>query len=128
MPSWVPLKDSVGWALWCSLVVLGYQKLVVANVGSSAGRQGAAHCPTPAVVLPVTHSRATNSAAPPTQVELASILKFVLDNEECLNENLEPFLQGKGMCWALTFPPVCAAVAIKAAAPPRCPQLQNSAL
>ncbi|NXI30675.1 NUMA1 protein, partial [Sterrhoptilus dennistouni] len=30
-----------------------------------------------------------------TQVELASILKFVLDNEECLNENLEPFLQGK---------------------------------
>ncbi|XP_058696082.1 nuclear mitotic apparatus protein 1 isoform X3 [Poecile atricapillus] len=28
-----------------------------------------------------------------TQVELASILKFVLDNEECLNENLEPFLQ-----------------------------------
>ncbi|NXC02214.1 NUMA1 protein, partial [Orthonyx spaldingii] len=30
-----------------------------------------------------------------TQVELASILKFVLDNEACLNENLEPFLQGK---------------------------------
>ncbi|NWW63113.1 NUMA1 protein, partial [Ifrita kowaldi] len=30
-----------------------------------------------------------------TQVELASILKFVLDNEECLNENLEPFLQKK---------------------------------
>ncbi|NXO76255.1 NUMA1 protein, partial [Sitta europaea] len=30
-----------------------------------------------------------------TQVELASILKFVLDNEECLNENLEPFLQRK---------------------------------
>ncbi|NXQ53134.1 NUMA1 protein, partial [Anthoscopus minutus] len=28
-----------------------------------------------------------------TQVELASMLKFVLDNEECLNENLEPFLQ-----------------------------------
>ncbi|NXY07513.1 NUMA1 protein, partial [Pteruthius melanotis] len=28
-----------------------------------------------------------------TQVELASIFKFVLDNEECLNENLEPFLQ-----------------------------------
>ncbi|XP_030813467.1 nuclear mitotic apparatus protein 1 isoform X3 [Camarhynchus parvulus] len=28
-----------------------------------------------------------------TQVELASIVKFVLDNEECLNENLEPFLQ-----------------------------------
>ncbi|NXO66312.1 NUMA1 protein, partial [Phainopepla nitens] len=27
------------------------------------------------------------------QVELASILKFVLDNEECLNENLEAFLQ-----------------------------------
>ncbi|NXG17337.1 NUMA1 protein, partial [Grallaria varia] len=27
-----------------------------------------------------------------TQVELASILKFVLDNEESLNENLEPFL------------------------------------
>ncbi|NWX35931.1 NUMA1 protein, partial [Notiomystis cincta] len=31
-----------------------------------------------------------------TQVELALILKFVLDNEECLNENLEPFLQKKG--------------------------------
>ncbi|XP_068879740.1 nuclear mitotic apparatus protein 1 isoform X2 [Aphelocoma coerulescens] len=30
-----------------------------------------------------------------TQAELASILKFVLDNEECLNENLEPFLQNK---------------------------------
>ncbi|XP_063249734.1 nuclear mitotic apparatus protein 1 isoform X2 [Prinia subflava] len=30
-----------------------------------------------------------------TQVELASILKFVLDNEECLNENLEAFLQRK---------------------------------
>uniref|UniRef100_A0A8C3TWP7 Nuclear mitotic apparatus protein 1 n=1 Tax=Catharus ustulatus TaxID=91951 RepID=A0A8C3TWP7_CATUS len=30
-----------------------------------------------------------------TQVELASILKFVLDNEECLNENLEAFLQKK---------------------------------
>ncbi|NWV41627.1 NUMA1 protein, partial [Grantiella picta] len=30
-----------------------------------------------------------------TQVELASVLKFVLDNEECLNENLEPFLQRK---------------------------------
>ncbi|NXC64972.1 NUMA1 protein, partial [Aleadryas rufinucha] len=30
-----------------------------------------------------------------TQVELASIVKFVLDNEECLNENLELFLQGK---------------------------------
>ncbi|NXR19742.1 NUMA1 protein, partial [Cinclus mexicanus] len=30
-----------------------------------------------------------------TQVELASILKFVLDNEECLNENLESFLQRK---------------------------------
>ncbi|NXO01679.1 NUMA1 protein, partial [Rhinopomastus cyanomelas] len=30
-----------------------------------------------------------------TQVELASILKFVLDNEESLNENLEPFLQRK---------------------------------
>ncbi|XP_066065275.1 nuclear mitotic apparatus protein 1 isoform X2 [Chamaea fasciata] len=30
-----------------------------------------------------------------TQVELASILKFVLDNEECLNETLEPFLQRK---------------------------------
>ncbi|XP_059729786.1 nuclear mitotic apparatus protein 1 isoform X3 [Haemorhous mexicanus] len=30
-----------------------------------------------------------------TQVELASIVKFVLDNEECLNENLEPFLQRK---------------------------------
>ncbi|NXF41915.1 NUMA1 protein, partial [Nyctibius bracteatus] len=28
-----------------------------------------------------------------TQVELASILKFVLDNEESLNENLEMFLQ-----------------------------------
>uniref|UniRef100_A0A8C8B1N5 Nuclear mitotic apparatus protein 1 n=1 Tax=Otus sunia TaxID=257818 RepID=A0A8C8B1N5_9STRI len=31
-----------------------------------------------------------------TQVELASILKFVLDNEESLNENLETFLQRKG--------------------------------
>ncbi|NXS54093.1 NUMA1 protein, partial [Brachypteracias leptosomus] len=31
-----------------------------------------------------------------TQVELASILKFVLDNEENLNENLEMFLQRKG--------------------------------
>ncbi|XP_041278198.1 nuclear mitotic apparatus protein 1 isoform X1 [Onychostruthus taczanowskii] len=30
-----------------------------------------------------------------TQVELASIVKFVLDNEECLNENLESFLQRK---------------------------------
>ncbi|XP_064266855.1 nuclear mitotic apparatus protein 1 isoform X3 [Passer domesticus] len=30
-----------------------------------------------------------------TQVELASIVKFVLDNEEYLNENLEPFLQRK---------------------------------
>ncbi|NWX23740.1 NUMA1 protein, partial [Aegotheles bennettii] len=30
-----------------------------------------------------------------TQVELASILKFVLDNEESLDENLEPFLQRK---------------------------------
>ncbi|XP_075598800.1 nuclear mitotic apparatus protein 1 isoform X4 [Balearica regulorum gibbericeps] len=30
-----------------------------------------------------------------TQVELASILKFVLDNEESLNENLEMFLQRK---------------------------------
>ncbi|NWT17293.1 NUMA1 protein, partial [Vireo altiloquus] len=30
-----------------------------------------------------------------TQVELASILKFVLDNEECLNENMEAFLQRK---------------------------------
>ncbi|NWU99692.1 NUMA1 protein, partial [Upupa epops] len=30
-----------------------------------------------------------------TQVELASILKFVLDNEESLHENLEPFLQRK---------------------------------
>ncbi|XP_052668417.1 nuclear mitotic apparatus protein 1 [Harpia harpyja] len=30
-----------------------------------------------------------------TQVELASILKFVLDNEESLNENLESFLQRK---------------------------------
>ncbi|NXX52119.1 NUMA1 protein, partial [Scopus umbretta] len=30
-----------------------------------------------------------------TQVELASILKFVLDNEESLNENLEAFLQRK---------------------------------
>ncbi|NWI05736.1 NUMA1 protein, partial [Tichodroma muraria] len=30
-----------------------------------------------------------------TQVELASILKFVLDNEECLNDNLESFLQRK---------------------------------
>ncbi|NXY16970.1 NUMA1 protein, partial [Atrichornis clamosus] len=30
-----------------------------------------------------------------TQVELASILKFVLDNEESLNDNLEPFLQRK---------------------------------
>lgn len=98
LSSWVPLKDGVEWALWCSLVVLGCQKLVAANVGSSTGRQGAAHCPMPAVVLPVTCSRATNSAAPPTQVELASILKFVLDNEECLDENLEPFLQRKGKC------------------------------
>ncbi|NWI50072.1 NUMA1 protein, partial [Calyptomena viridis] len=32
-----------------------------------------------------------------TQVELASILKFVLDNEESLNENLEPFLQKKAL-------------------------------
>ncbi|NXA13146.1 NUMA1 protein, partial [Sapayoa aenigma] len=32
-----------------------------------------------------------------TQVELASILKFVLDNEESLNENLEPFLQRKAL-------------------------------
>ncbi|NXI47576.1 NUMA1 protein, partial [Galbula dea] len=31
-----------------------------------------------------------------TQVELASILRFVLDNEESLNENLETFLQRKG--------------------------------
>lgn len=38
-----------------------------------------------------------------TQVELASIVKFVLDNEECLNENLEPFLQRKGKCWAWLF-------------------------
>ncbi|NWH91298.1 NUMA1 protein, partial [Aegithalos caudatus] len=30
-----------------------------------------------------------------TQVELASILKFVLDNEECLKDTLEPFLQRK---------------------------------
>ncbi|XP_050187278.1 nuclear mitotic apparatus protein 1 [Myiozetetes cayanensis] len=30
-----------------------------------------------------------------TQVELASILRFVLDNEESLNENLEPFLLRK---------------------------------
>ncbi|NXE70142.1 NUMA1 protein, partial [Calcarius ornatus] len=30
-----------------------------------------------------------------TQVELASIVKFVLHNEECLNENLELFLQRK---------------------------------
>ncbi|NXD28666.1 NUMA1 protein, partial [Spelaeornis formosus] len=30
-----------------------------------------------------------------TQVELASIIQFVLINEECLNENLEPFLQRK---------------------------------
>ncbi|KAF1640480.1 Nuclear mitotic apparatus protein 1, partial [Eudyptes chrysocome] len=30
-----------------------------------------------------------------TQVELASILRFVLDNEESLNENLETFLQRK---------------------------------
>ncbi|NWS14829.1 NUMA1 protein, partial [Pachyramphus minor] len=36
-----------------------------------------------------------------TQVELASILKFVLDNEESLNENLEPFLLRKGECWTL---------------------------
>lgn len=109
LPSWVPLK--VEWALWCSLVLLDYLKLVVASVGSSTGRQGPAHCPMPAVVLPVTCSRATNSAAPSTQVELASILKFVLDNEECLNENLEAFLQKKGKCWALAFPPVCAAIA-----------------
>ncbi|NWR55730.1 NUMA1 protein, partial [Bucorvus abyssinicus] len=33
-----------------------------------------------------------------TQVELASILKFVLDNEESLNENLETFLLRKGEC------------------------------
>ncbi|XP_071421433.1 nuclear mitotic apparatus protein 1 [Pithys albifrons albifrons] len=32
-----------------------------------------------------------------TQVELASILKFVLDNEESLNENLEPFLLRKAL-------------------------------
>ncbi|NXX22062.1 NUMA1 protein, partial [Podargus strigoides] len=39
-----------------------------------------------------------------TQVELASILRFVLDNEESLNENLETFLQRKGELWA----PACA--------------------
>lgn len=38
--------------------------------------------------------------APLTQVELASILKFVLDNEESLNENLETFLLRKGKCGA----------------------------
>ncbi|NWI89036.1 NUMA1 protein, partial [Pitta sordida] len=32
-----------------------------------------------------------------TQTELASILKFVLDNEDSLNENLEPFLQRKAL-------------------------------
>lgn len=31
-----------------------------------------------------------------TQVELANILKFVLDNEESLTENLEAFLQRRG--------------------------------
>lgn len=77
------------------------------------GRQGAALCPTPAVVSACDLQESPNSAAPPTQVELASILKFVLDNEECLNENLEPFLQRKGKCWVLAFPPVCAAVAAR---------------
>lgn len=106
-----PIERQCGVGTVVLLGVLGYQKFVVASVGSSStGRQGAVHCPMPAVLLPVTCSRATNSAAPPTQVELASILKFVLDNEECLNENLEPFLQGKGMCWALTLCPICAAV------------------
>ncbi|NWI68276.1 NUMA1 protein, partial [Todus mexicanus] len=38
-----------------------------------------------------------------TQVELASILKFVLDNEESLNENLEMFLQRKGEHQALAL-------------------------
>ncbi|NXI50002.1 NUMA1 protein, partial [Chloroceryle aenea] len=32
-----------------------------------------------------------------TQVELASILRFVLDNEESLNENLDTFLQRKAL-------------------------------
>lgn len=46
-------------------------------------------------------SRVADPVAPPTQVELASILKFVLDNEESLNENLETFLQRKGERQAL---------------------------
>lgn len=34
--------------------------------------------------------------APVPQVELATILKFVLDHEESLSENLEVFLQRRG--------------------------------
>lgn len=34
--------------------------------------------------------------APVPQVELATILKFVLDHEESLSENLEAFLQRRG--------------------------------
>lgn len=34
-----------------------------------------------------------------SQAELATVLKFVLDNEESLNENLELFLQKKGECF-----------------------------
>lgn len=35
----------------------------------------------------------------PLQVELAAILRFVLENEESLSENLELFLQRKGEHW-----------------------------
>uniref|UniRef100_A0A8C3M9L0 Nuclear mitotic apparatus protein 1 N-terminal hook domain-containing protein n=1 Tax=Geospiza parvula TaxID=87175 RepID=A0A8C3M9L0_GEOPR len=65
-----------------------------------------------------------------TQVELASIVKFVLDNEECLNENLEPFLQRRGKCCPgfSSCLCCCSCPAVKAAAQPRCAQGQNSPL
>ena len=55
---------------------------------------------------PANGSGAAHPAVPPTQVELAAILRFVLDNEESLNENLEAFLQRKGERWS---PAACAA-------------------
>ena len=88
---------------------LGNQRLVTASVGTRrCGHGQAGSCPLPraccghclaGAALPANRSncsRAADPAAPPTQVELASILKFVLDNEESLNENLETFLQRKG--------------------------------
>lgn len=112
LPSTSGLKDGAGWVLRCLPVHPGNRRLVTVSVGACWRGHGQAgsrcgHC-LAGTALPANHgccSGAADPPAPPTQVELASVLKFVLDNEESLNENLETFLQRKGECQA---PAACA--------------------